>query len=87
MDSRTYASFTSADGYEFCSVGGLSWAVPWLSGLYALCVQKKPNITPNEFIEKAFETGTDKTIVHNGREYTLGTIVDPVKLIESLYQH
>lgn len=48
------------------------------------CVQKKPNITPNEFIEKAFETGTDKTIVHNGREYTLGTIVDPVKLIESL---
>lgn len=87
MDSRTYASFTSADGYEFCSVGGMSWAVPWLSGLYALCVQKKPNITPNEFIEKAFETGTDKTIVHNGHEYTLGTIVDPLKLIESLYQH
>ena len=84
MDSRTYASFTSADGYEFCSVGGMSWAVPWLSGLYALCVQKKPDITPNEFIEKAFETGTDKTIVHNGREYSLGTIVDPMKLIESL---
>lgn len=83
MDARTYACSSSSDGYEFCSQGGLSWSAPWLSGLYALCVQVKPDITPEEFIEKAFETGIQKTIVHDGKEYTLGTIVDPVKLIES----
>ena len=84
MDARTYACSSSSDGYEFCSQGGLSWSAPWLSGLYALCVQVKPDITPEEFIEKAFETGIQKTIVHDGKEYTLGTIVDQVKLIESL---
>lgn len=84
MDARTYASSSSSDGYEFCSQGGLSWSAPWLSGLYALCVQVKPDITPEEFIERAFETGVQKTIIHNGKGYTLGMIVDPVSLIESL---
>ena len=83
MDSRTYGSFSTTDGYEYCSTGGLSWSVPYLAGMYALCVQVKPDITPEEFIEKAFETGIQKTIVHDGKEYTLGTIVDPVILIES----
>ena len=84
MDARTYACSSSSDGYEFCSQGGLSWSAPWLSGLYGLCVQVKPDITPEKFFEKAFETGIQKTIVHDGKEYTLGTIVDSVKMIESL---
>lgn len=84
MDARTYACSSSSNGYEFCSQGGLSWSAPWLSGLYALCVQVRPDITPEEYIEKAFETGIQKTINHDGKEYTLGTIVDPVRLIEGL---
>ncbi len=84
MDARTYAYSSSSEGYEFCSQGGLSWSAPWLSGLYALCVQVKPDITPEEFIEKAFETGIKKTNVHDGKEYTLETIVNPVRLIDSL---
>jgi len=84
MDARTYASSSSSDGYEFCSEGGLSWSAPWLAGMYALCVQVKPDITPEEFIEKAFETGRQTTIIHDEKEYTLGTIIDPVRLIESL---
>lgn len=84
MDSRTYASFQTTDEYEFCAQGGYSWSVPWLAGLYALCAEKKPSITPDEFIQKAFETGTIREIEHEGKVYKLGTIIDPQKLIESL---
>ena len=84
MDARTYASWDGVDGYEFCAEGGLSWAVPWMAGLYALCAQKYPDITPDIFIQKAFETGMRQTIVQDGREYTLGTIVNPEALVEAL---
>ncbi len=84
MDSRTYASFLTTDEYEFCAQGGYSWSVPWLAGLYALCAEKKPSITPDEFIQKAFETGTIKEIEHEGKIYRLGTIVNPENLINSL---
>ena len=84
MDSRTYASWDGVDGYEFCAEGGLSWAVPWMAGLYALCVQEYPAITPEVFIQTAFETGTKRTIVQSGKEYTLGTIVNPKALVTAL---
>lgn len=58
MGSRTYASCTGAQNYEFGTEGGLSWAVPWCAGLYALCCQAKPDITPSEFIELIKETAT-----------------------------
>lgn len=84
MDARTFADSNDPEGYEFSARGGSSWAVPWLSGLYALCVQKDPDITPEIFLEKAFETGTIQRWEHNGTEYQLGTIIDPVALVESL---
>ncbi|MBR1852720.1 MAG: S8/S53 family peptidase, partial [Lachnospiraceae bacterium] len=84
MDARTYASWDGVDGYEFCAEGGLSWAVPWMAGLYALCAQEYPDITPDTFIQKTFETGMRQTIVQDGKEYTLGTIVNPGALVEAL---
>lgn len=84
MDNRTYASCTKTDGYEYCAHGGVSWTVPYLAGVYALCVQKSPAITPEEFWEKTMSTGTIQTIEYDGKEYELGTIIDPVKLLESL---
>lgn len=84
MDARTYASWTDTDGYEFGASGGLSWSVPWLAGLYALCLEKNPSLTPDEFISKAFETGITQTIEHDGKSLPLGTIIDPVALINEL---
>lgn len=84
MDARTYASWYTADGYEFASSGGLSWSVPWLAGLYALCMQVDGDLTPELFIQKAFETGTIQTIEYQGKSYELGTIIDPAALIEAL---
>lgn len=84
MDARTYASWYTADGYEFASSGGLSWSVPWLAGLYALCVQVDDDLTPELFVEKAFETGTVQTIEYQGKSYEFGTIINPAALIEAL---
>ena len=84
MDARTYASWYTTDGYEFASSGGLSWSVPWLAGLYALCLQVDDDLTPEHFIEAAFETGTIRTIEYQGKSYEFGTIINPAALIEEL---
>lgn len=84
MDARTYASWYDTDGYEFASSGGLSWSVPWLAGMYALCLQADGELTPEEFIAKAFETGTVQTIERRGETYELGTVICPEKLVEAI---
>lgn len=84
MDSRTYGDWESEYGYEFCSRGGLSWAVPWLAGLYALCREANPSITPEMFLSVALETGTEKEFSYNGNSYSLGTIVNPSMLIQKI---
>lgn len=84
MDARTYASFTGINDYAFSSVGGLSWTCPWLAGLYALCVQVNPKITIDKFIHLAFETGDEITIKHGIKQYTLKTIINPKKLVNSI---
>jgi len=57
MDSRTTASPMGTGEYAFYRLGGLSWAVPWAAGLYALACQVRPDVTPQLFWEKALETG------------------------------
>jgi hypothetical protein len=57
MDSRATASPTGSKDYVFYRVGGWSWSIPWLAGLYALSCQVKPDITPEIFWETALATG------------------------------
>lgn len=84
MDARTTASPTGVQDYVFYGIGGVSWAVPYLAGMYALTVQVKPEITPDEFLRLAFYTGQTIQIDHNGGQYSLGVIIDPAALIASL---
>ena len=74
-DSRTTAGFTGESEYIFYRQGGSSWAAPWLAGMYALCVQVYPEITPELFVDLAFETGD---------AMQAGTIINPARLIERL---
>jgi hypothetical protein len=62
MDSRTTASPTGKEDYAFYGPGGISWAIPYLAGVYTLCCQVKPSITPEIFWTKALETGDINTI-------------------------
>jgi hypothetical protein len=84
MDSRTTASPTGKGDYVFYAQGGMSWAVPYLAGLYALAVQVKPDITPEEFLKEARKTGRTIQIQRDGKEYEFGIILDPRALIEEI---
>lgn len=84
MDSRCTASPTGTSDYAFYRNGGASWTVPYISGLYALSCQVKPDITPEMFFKEAISTGGVKDIEKDGQKYKLGTIVNPEKLIEKL---
>jgi hypothetical protein len=84
MDSRTTASPTGNGDYVFYSEGGLSWVIPYIAGMYALAVQVKPSITPDEFWETAMATGRT-IILHTGTsDKKLGPILDPVRCIDAI---
>lgn len=75
IDSRTTAGYTGDTDYIFYRRGGYSWGAPWLAGMYALCVQVYPDITPELFITLTLETGDD---------LCGGRIINPTQLIEKL---
>lgn len=83
MDSRSVASPTGVDDYVFYRRGGLSWSIPYIAGLYALSCQVKPDITPEEFLKAAVDTGE---IITYGDDikYELSKIVNPEKLIKAI---
>jgi hypothetical protein len=84
MDSRTTASPTGTEDYVFYRQGGWSWAIPYLAGTYALTVQVRPDITPEQFWETALHTGKTIQIGHTGKDYEFGVILDPQALIEAI---
>ena len=84
MDGRTTASPTGANEYVFYSSSGWSWAVPWISGLYALACQVNPGITPDQFWTAALKTGKTIRLQHQAEEIDFGTIADPIRLIQEL---
>lgn len=84
MDDRCLASPTGNDDYAYYTSGGISWSIPYLSGLYALACQADPQITPEEFLHDVIETGTINDISKDGKNYKMGTIANPQNLISKL---
>jgi len=84
MNSRTTASPTGTEDYVFYRQGGLSWTVPYLAGMYALAVQVKPDITPDEFWDTALKTGKTIQLQHDGKEYEFGVILNPQALVNTI---
>jgi hypothetical protein len=74
----------SLDEYTFAHMGGMSWVVPYLAGVYALAVQADPDITPEHFWTLVQETGPAIEVEHDGKMSSLGTIIDPPALIAAL---
>lgn len=84
MDSRTTASPTGVEDYVFYREGGWSWSIPYIAGMYALALQVKPQITPQEFWQTALKTGKTIHVGHYGKDYEFGIILDPQALIKAL---
>jgi hypothetical protein len=83
-DSRCTASPIGASDYAFYSEGGLSWAVPYTAGVYALACQVCPGITPELFWNTALETGKTITINKDGKDFKLGKIINPKGIMDTL---
>ncbi len=84
MDSRTTASPMGNDEYVFYRLGGESWRIPYLAGMYALAAQVDPAITPERFNRLALQTGNFNEIEYEGKMYKLGPILDPEALIGAI---
>jgi hypothetical protein len=84
MDSRTIASPSGSSDYVFYRQGGWSWSIPYLAGMYALAIQVKPDITPEEFWETALKTGKTIQLQRDGKDYEFGVILDPQALIAAI---
>ncbi len=84
MDSRTTAAPDGADAYVFYRFGGLSWAIPYVAGVYALAAQVDPTITPDRFWSLALDIGRMIELERGGVTKVFGPIVDPVALVDAL---
>ena len=83
MDHRTVADYTDNSSYRYeGNDGGMSWSTPWLAGMYVLAKQANPDITPEEFWEKALET-SDECKNNDSGEY-VGRLINPQKLIDAV---
>jgi hypothetical protein len=83
-DSRTLADIHGENAYRFFRNGGQSWQAPWIAGLYALCVQVSPRLTPALFYDAFAKTGDYITVELEGTRYRIGPIANPAKLIDFL---
>lgn len=85
MDRRTTASPAGEDAYAYFAEGGMSWAVPYVAGLYALACQVKPEVTYEEFLSATQATARPVSIWKDEKtEYFYGKAVDPAALLEAL---
>jgi len=84
MESRTTASPGGVQEYAFYRSGGWSWSIPYIAGAYALAAQVRPDITPDLFWMTALGTGTTIDVLHDGRAFSLGPILNPEALIAAL---
>ena len=83
-DFRTTAAPNGPQDYVHYATGGLSWAVPYLAGLYALGVQVYPDLTKEVFMQAARDTANTQTCTYQGEKFTARYFVNPTALINRL---
>jgi hypothetical protein len=81
--SRTTAEPTGDNAYFFSRRCGWSSMEPYMTGLYAMACQVKPDITPEIFWRTALETGDSREVTRGDEKYP-ARMLNPVALIESL---
>lgn len=84
FDARTLAAPEGDDVYVFYRNGAMSWAIPYVAGLYALAWQEKPSVTFAEFTAAARATARPAAYRANGQSYPLGSSIDPAALLKTL---
>lgn len=83
---RTTAAPNGTQDYVHYATGGLSWAVPYLSGLYALGVQVYPQLTKDIFLQVLRDTADDQQCKYLDVSFTAPMLVNPTAYINRLKQ-
>lgn len=83
VDSRCVASPGGVNDYVFYREGGLSWAIPYVAGLFAVACQANHAVTPELFWQTAFATSREQALKPN-EPGTTARIVNPPSLIGHL---
>ncbi len=84
MDFRSTAAPNGVTDYVHYPQGGLSWAVPYVAGLYALGVQVYPGLTKEIFLQAVRDTADTKACVYQETSFTARYVVNPTALITHL---
>lgn len=85
VDRRTAASPAGEGEYACFAQGGMSWAAPYVAGLFALACQVRPEVTYEEFLAAARATADPVSIRSaEGKEYPYGKVEDPAALLARL---
>lgn len=84
MDYRGLASPTGTDEYAFYSMGGASWVMPYVAGLYALAWEAVPGVSFEEFTDAAWTSSVPAFVERGGKAYQFGRYVDAAALIDTL---
>ncbi len=85
-DFRTTAAPNGLQDYVHYATGGLSWAVPYLSGLYALGVQVYPRLTKEIFLQVLRDTSDTKQCNYLSVSFTAPRLINPTAYIKRLQQ-
>lgn len=84
-DYRVISSHTGINDYVAYANGGLSWGVPYLAGIAALAKQVNPGLTPQEFLDVAFETAQSVQVKNkSGQSVKNSTFINPQALIQEV---
>jgi len=75
-DYRTMASNTGPEDYMYNGKGGMSWSVPYISGLFALALQINPNLRKEVLAE-----AVNKTVILNKKGLR---VINPRGFIEAI---
>ncbi|MDD4520066.1 MAG: hypothetical protein PHI50_04205 [Alphaproteobacteria bacterium] len=84
-NNRVYSNSEGDNGFAFDEngMGGLSWGVPWVAGMYALACQADETMTMDRFIEKVNKTKSKISIDVNGTKVNTN-VFSPLGLINSI---
>lgn len=74
---RTGAGHSGYSDYYYWGRGGLSWAMPYVLGLYAIVTEIDPSLTKDELLSMLSETATEVNGIH---------VVNPVGFVSAALQ-
>ena len=79
-----YAGPSSKYDYIYSGSGGVSWGVPYLAGLYALCCEVDKDMNLEKFLRLADVTSVSNSFDYNGISYVFNKIIQPEVMISYL---